>query len=557
MKIATPTKTSSMRIVSQKAAVLFLWLLVQSLAIPSGLGALSISSAEPSRIELTWDNAAGRQYEIRASEDLTFWDGISPSFHLGTGSAVTSAYSVESERQYWKLAANTAVPTGIHVAKDDPLAGKLVKYNDSGELVAIRAFGVNYYDAFMRYNSNVNDTSFIEGFEYLAEHNIPVCRVLAAPYWPKEWALYFDDPDEYFRRLDHFIAAAEAKGIGLLLVLFWAYPTIGELVNPAVEAGVLVPDVDFIPSSSLNVDVNGYPTYAEYKSELGRLNSGSNAFIRHYTTEIVEHYADSPAIWAWEFTNEINNGIDHPNISAMRKRPGSATHQGMFLPATTTDTDVLPAWTGPDDLTRAHAEIAKRNFAESVRRIDKWRFITSGDSRPRAQAYHNWTEHTWTPDTRSENLQVMPLDNPDPMDTVTVHVYPGTRGGNPTTYFPNDGPIVIEWQTGQYYELLSHYMSGSAAIGKPLVLGEFGAPGEGTNADEKETFHRFMQAIVDSEVQLSLLWTFDTRNRALSNWFMHTGSDPAWPANEKLYQITNEDPDLWDLEQANLELGSY
>jgi hypothetical protein len=455
-----------------------------------------------------------------------------------------------------ELPVGEPIRPGIHVARDGELVGKLVFFNQDGMMVPLRAFGVNYYDAFTRYLKDENDRSFVDGFAYLQAHETPVCRVLAAGFWPIEWRLYFSDQNEYFRRLDHFFAEAEAHGIGVIVTLFWNGTTIGEVVQQAVLAGVLEPGVDFTPNDPLHLDKNGDPTYAEYSTDLGREDSGSIAWIRHYTRQVVERYADSSAVWGWEFSNEINNMVDHPNVEAMRRRAGSIRHQGMHLPETTKDREVLPLWTGPDDLTRAHVRVAKRIFAETVRSVDPGRFIKSGDSRPRAQAYHNWTEHSWRADNRQQNHAVMPIDNPPPMDTVTVHVYPGNPSDVPTMYFPEDDPIVIRWLTGQYRELLEHYKRGADALQQPLILGEFGVPGNGTTKAERLTYHRFLQAIIDAEIQLSLLWTFDDRNPALTDWHIHTGDDPDWPATPKLYQIANDNPELWDLRTANRLFGS-
>jgi hypothetical protein len=446
---------------------------------------------------------------------------------------------------------------GVHVATEGAHAGKLVFYDEAQNAVPLRAFGINYYDAFMRYIDNPNDLSFIDGFGFLQKHSIPVVRVLAGGFWPKQWELYFNDRNEFYRRLDRFINEAEKHHIGLILSLFWYGKVTGEVVQLAVDGGVLVPGKDFIPNQPLITDKNGNPTYAEYTTDFGRQDSGTNAWIRHFTRELVERYVNSPAIWGWEFGNELNLMVDHPNVAAMRNRSGSINHQGMLLPATTSDLSALPFWTGADDLKRSHVEVAKRIFAETVRSIDPWRFIKSGDAQPRAQAFHNMTMHNWQPDTRAQNQRVMPIDNPQPMDTVTVHLYPGTPESKPTIYFQNDNPVVIKWRTGQYRELLEYYKNAADALGQPLILGEYGVPGDGTKPDEKETFHRFIQAIIDAEVQLSLLWTFDTRNRGLSEWFIHSGNHPNWPATPTLYQIFNEDPNLWDLSSANAIHGKF
>ena len=418
----------------------------------------------------------------------------------------------------------------------------------------MRAFGANYYDAFTRYLKDVNDTTFVQGFDYLSTHHIPVVRVLAAGFWTNDWKLYFTNKTEYYRRLDYFVQQAELSGVGLILDLFWSVTAPGEIVDDAVAAGYLVPGQDFVPANPLNTDRNGNSTYAEYKRDLGRTNSGTIALIACYTREVVSRYAASPTIWGWEFGNEYNLAVDHPNLQSMRECRVAST--GMTLPNTSTNLAVLPAWTGPDDLVRADVRTAKETFARAVRSIDGWRLIMSGDSIPRPSAYNNWKSHTWTKDSRAQHSQVLPVDDPDPMNTVTVHVYPGSPEDAAVVYF-TDGPVTNQWLTGQYKALLDYYATNSMTLGRPLIVGEWGAIGDGTAADEKTTFRRMMQALIDSQVQLSLMWTFDTRNASMTNrWWIQTGQVPGYPASTKLYTITNDDPDLWDLEQANLTYGT-
>ena len=509
---------------------------------------LNLDSPAPA---VSWGSQSGVHYELEQSNNVFFSNVVSRQYFQNAGGEISVPCQLNESTGFWRVSA-TGVTNGIGFAGAGAYAGKLIRYDSvNGSPVLLKAFGVNYYDAFLRYIRNSADTSFIEGFQYLSEHHIPVARVLAAGFWPNDWKLYFSDPQEYFRRLDFFISKAEQYNIGLILDLFWAVRTVGELVDDAVDAGMLIPYTDFEPNSPLNIDINGNETYAEYTRDLGRTNSGSNALITRYTKEIVSRYAGSPAIWGWEFGNEYNLGVDHPNLSLMRSNrlPGT----GMTLTNTTPDFVELPEWTGPDDLTRADVLAAKENFARTVRSIDSWRMIISGDSCPRISAYRNWTEHKWTPfDTRSEMAQVLPVDNPAPMDTICVHLYSSNPSNAPAVWFPTDSPITNQWG-GPYDELIGYFAEESRKAGRPLIIGEWGTIGDGTTDDEKETFHQFMQALIDSDVQLSLLWTFDSRNIGMTNtWWIQTGMITNYPASPKLYQISNNDPDLWDLEQANL-----
>ena len=497
-------------------------------------------------VSFEWGGEGGASYALEQCPDLSFTNQVQSRYFLGDGGVLSTGSPLpDQDAGFWRVR-SLGPSNGVCVATSGEHAGKLVRYNDAGNQELLNAFGVNYYDAFYRYLKDSNDTSFIAGFEYLRDHHIPVARVMAAGFWPKDWNLYFTDRDEYFRRLDYFVAQAEHYGIGLILDFFWSVYTPGEIVEGAVAAGILVPGVDFVPVDPLNTNDFGVSTYAEYKRGLGRVDSGSNAFITHYTRELVERYGRSPAIWGWEFGNEYNLVVDHPNLVGHRSRPGAPNTQGMMLPNTSTNFVELPAWTGPDDLVRADVLVAKTNFARTVRSIDAWRLIMGGDAIPRVSAYHNMTEHTWGKDSRAELAQVLPMDNPAPMDTVTVHIYPGKPGEDPEVYFMYDDPVTNQWETGQYKELFDYFVAESASLGRPLIIGEWGAIGTGTTEDEKTTFHRYMQALIDSGVQLSLLWDFDNKNG---------GQIPYWwvnPGTPKEYQLTNEDPDLWDLEQANL-----
>ncbi|MFA6172842.1 MAG: cellulase family glycosylhydrolase [Kiritimatiellales bacterium] len=501
-----------------------------------------------------WQGEGGVNYELQSSPDA-FFRINSLKFFMGNGAALSEAAVLSRQTSgFWRVRAYTN-SAGIGVATSGVYAGKLIHYDSNGTAVPLRAFGVDYYDAFLRYLRDTNDTTFIQGFQYLRAHDIPAARVPVA-YSPNDWDLYFTNKTEFYRRLDYFISQAEQHDVGLILDCFWRVVSVGEIVNKAVTSGYLVPGTDFTPPDPLNTDINTNATYAEYKRALGRPDSGSNAFITYFTREIVTRYAGSPAIWGWEFGNEYNNGVDHPSLSGIRTCHTPVS--GDMLPDTTTNLTILPEWTGPDDLTHDDVQTAKQNFANTVRSIDTWRLILSGDARPRTSAYHNWTEHKFTKDSRAQLAVMLPIDNPAPVNTVTIHFYPSQPTDTKDEVYFTDSPLTNAWMTGQYVELMDYFATNSALIGRPLVVGEWGGIGDGTTEDEKTTFNRLMQALIDSGVQLSMMWNFDSRQSAASNtWWIQTGMVSGYPASPKLYQITNDDPDLWDLEQANRTYGSW
>lgn len=488
----------------------------------------------------------GRNYTVESTADLQ--NGFSAETPRMDYPSAAYTTAVTSARRFYKVtvdytgavqSAGSYLPPGV-AAVSVSNAVHLVRYDTDGNLVSLRAFGVNYYDAFSRYMENVTNRSFVAGFDYLEAHDIPVARIFLNGYGPVGWSLYFSDKAEYYRRLDDFIAQAEQHGIGLLMDLFGGVNQIGELVNDAVTAGYLTPGVDFTSPSPLNRDIYGVATYAEYRTALSRQDSGSNAFITYFTRELLARYKNSPAVWGWEFANEANNAVDLPNIQNFR--PQSNPALGYFLQR---DDSSVPAWTSKDDITRDELKVAKIVFARSVRTVDSWRFISSGDSRPRQSAYHNWKDHSWTVDTKAEIAQVIPMDSPAPMNTVSFHIY------QPTDPYFSDDPVSLAPVTGDYQAFLAFFKSQCDLLGQPMFIGEWGAAGDGTTEAEKTTFNRFMQAVIDTGIQLSFLWDFDNRNIGQTNDFRVN------PGTDKEYQLTNDDPALWDLQQANQLYGVW
>ena len=330
------------------------------------------------------------------------------------------------------------------------------------------------------------------------------------------------------------------------------------MVQDAVEAGYITPDAnaaatptayDFVPPNPLNLDKDGAPTYDEYRKALGRPTSGTRALITYVTEEVVNRYKGSPAIWGWEFSNELNLILDLPNPIPNRPTVKTAKRKDLAR-----DDASVPPYRSEDDLKRANIQPAKEHFATTIRALDPWRFISTGDSRQRPAAYNNWRTQTWGVSSRNQLAQVLPIDNPVGYNTVSIHFY-----ANGQTYFSDPPVVTLDFEPGtspgserpDYTNFLDFYMGRSAALNRALFVGEWGAKGDGTTRAEKDTFHSLMQSLIDEEVQLSLLWSFDNRNAAqTSEWWVN-------PGTAKEYQLTNDDPNLWDLEQANAERGVW
>ena len=319
-----------------------------------------------------------------------------------------------------------------------------------------RAIGINYFSAFSRRLADANDTSYREGFAELSKRGIPFVRFMATGFWPNEMKLYQEDGEAYWTLMDDVVRAAEEHDLGLIPSLFWYKACIPDLVG-------------------------------EPLSQWGNPDSKTITFMRQYTEEMVTRYADSPAIWAWELGNEYSLALDLPN--AADHRPW--IHPNLGTPDSRSEAD---------DLRHDMLVTALTEFAKAVRRFDETRPITSGNSLPRPSQHHMRTELSWTRDSREEFTGNLIDVNPDPIDLVSVHIYPfdhSDRFGQAYT---------------SYDELLDLCLKACKQAGKALFVGEFGAPDDEENGG-KDLARRenlaLLTAIERSGTPLAALWNFD------------------------------------------------
>ena len=319
-----------------------------------------------------------------------------------------------------------------------------------------RGMGVNYFNAFSRVLADPNDTSYRTGMDELAKAKIPFTRFMACGFWPRDYALYRDDKEAFFSRMDGVVEAAETRGLGLIPSLCWFYPTIPDLVG-------------------------------EPCNQWGNPDSKTIAFMRKYVSEVVGRYVDSPAIWAWELGNEFSLSADLPN--AKEHRPPIVPHWG--TPETRSQ---------QDEMTHDMWIVACREFAKTVRKIDPRRPITTGHSMPRPSAQHQRLEGTWGRDSAEEFKTNLGDVTPDPCDLISVHLYP----------FDGDKRYGKEKTT--YDEILALCMETAIETGKALFVGEFGQ-GHLENEESFEAARRHCLAIIaaieKARVPLSAVWVYD------------------------------------------------
>lgn len=353
-----------------------------------------------------------------------------------------------------------SAPTGLYVRD-----GVLMRGGH-----AYRGIGANYFSLFSRLLKNPDDDSSLQNLASLGKEGIPFARFMCGGFWPVEMRLYQEDKEEYFRRLDKVVRAAEVAKIGLVPSLFWNSSTVADLCGEPLD-------------------------------QYGEKNSKSVAFIRQYTTDVVTRYKASPAIWAWEFGNEYNLGADLPN---------AADHRPAVWPQLGTAKERSER----DELKWVQIEVALTAFAETVRRIDPERVIVNGNSIPRQSAWHNVRERSWKNDSIREFSEILKRDNPPPLNAVCVHIYPEADGHFAAGATSLDG-VIGATQTQ------------AKRLGKPLFIGEFGVSKTGDTAAQQAVFEEFIHAIGKHEVPLAAFWVFDLSSQD-TDWNVTFTNDRAW-----------------------------
>ena len=329
-----------------------------------------------------------------------------------------------------------------------------------------RGIGANYCDLFLRVLSNPGDTSSLVGLERLAKADIPFVR-FSGPYTASEWRLYRDNKYEYFRRFDLVVRTAEKNGIGLIPSLFWTL-ALCEMVG-------------------------------ETRDQWGIPQSKTLALMRQYTGEVVNRYKNSPAIWGWEFGNEVNLLVDLPNAVKFRPKNGTGTEL--------------------DDVTANSFTVMLSEFAKAVRKYDKTRPIFSGNSHPRAYAWHNSAERSWKLDTPEQAQEIILRDNPAPLNTIGIHFY----GIN------NTEAELGKWAPNRLHYLM--WLRGVAdKVKRPIFVGEFGIADWNGGAPSRPVFEAQLAEMDSAGVDLAAFWVYDRK-----------GGGGGWSAtfdNERAYMIT-------------------
>ena len=310
-----------------------------------------------------------------------------------------------------------------------------------------RAMGINYFPCLTDYLQNASKTEFVSGFRILKQrYQIPFVRFMAGPYAHTGWKLYLDQPEEYFRRFDHFIETAEKEGIGLI-------PSILVRSNPPRSMRRTFECAGRQPKSMPHAHA---PLHKRCGGSLCRLAS------------------------------HLGLGVGQRMDALCRFTP--------IQPSTKTKDRSKQARTAADKLTRPMLLDAYRDFHQTVRRYDSQRILMTGDSIARPSAWHNRHQDKWGQDSQEQWTQTFRGDTPPEYSTVSFHLYENAE----KAYFKQQG-LSLE-------QLVQTAVAIARKDKKIVWCGELGMPGNDDKA--RQFFFRMMDAVEKSRIEISAIWSF-------------------------------------------------
>ena len=338
-------------------------------------------------------------------------------------------------------------------------------------------FGINYFGAFAHYEDGSLSLEAVDAaFESIASHNIPLVRLPLDGYY----ANYYDRWDDEAQRaailtkMHEVMDIAEKYHVGVVVSLMWWDPAMPEHLGAK-------------------------------RADMGDKNSAYVAYAKNYVSAVVSEFVNHPAVWGWEIGNEYN--LDADLCDANYKD---------FLWA-----DGLPGSkpterNGYDYFTTEELKVFYAEISRTIRSIDDYRLITTGESSMRNCAFslhkasrrpsskHTWVLN-WTPDNRSGFQKILEAHNGGDIDTISFHVQFGTGGSDPSYVLEFD--VFNEKLSAVEY--IRAYVDAARTLKKALFFGEFGDfIGMESAEDMPETFDKLCGWVEEAGVQVACLWQY-------------------------------------------------
>jgi hypothetical protein len=310
-------------------------------------------------------------------------------------------------------------------------------------------FGVNYFDGFYRFLRRGRDFSYRKGLESLRHSGIPFIRFSLTGFWPDDLQVPMGSPDVFLARFDQFVADARAQGIYLIPSVFWNYASLPDYVGEPLSAW-------------------------------GQHDSRTRQAMRQFVSMLASRYADETMIVGWEFGNEFNSYLDWSGSAKKYK-----VDVGRGTPATRGD---------DSEIRSADLRAALKEFADIVAPSRRGMFVSSGFDMPR-NAAARLRKNALGLDSPEEFVAVLVDQNVDPVNTISVHLYPYTVDR-------------FKYRGATLNGLVSSLYAAGAQSNKIPFIGEFGVHNT-EPALERQVFLQFVQAIAARDGGFAALWVYD------------------------------------------------
>jgi len=315
--------------------------------------------------------------------------------------------------------------------------------------------GINFFSEFSELFSNpvtgMDECDRI--FKLMNEHGMKYCRVNFGMFWPVNYESKENNLKDYYTFMDIAVKKAEEYDIGLICSMFWNMSGLSDYLD-------------------------------EPTGQWGNPDSKTRQYMRDYTTLVVNRYKDSPAIWGWEFSNELSLHVDLPN---RREFHGETTTQQMGS---------RPYRDENDDMFTDPMMEAMVEWANIVKENDPHgRMITTGNSEPRPSQWNQYHHNSWTKDTEEQMGEIMAIHTPDPVNVASIHTY------GLLERFPG---------SETYPGVIGAFKKAADNMSKPLFIGEF-------SGLDMANSKAIIDAIVEHKVQLSACWAIGHVEHSLDN----------------------------------------
>lgn len=309
--------------------------------------------------------------------------------------------------------------------------------------------GINCYNLFTQSfeTDNMGMDEIKETISVLVKEQVPIVRFSCGPFYASQMGFYADQKNKFLANLEGLADLCDQNHILLIPSLFW--------------------NTSCVP---------GY--CGEELGAWGDTGSKTYAFMKSYTTDIVNALKGHKCLAAWEFGNEFNLAADLGG-------------QGYA--------NILASSVGT----------AYKGFAETISALDtEGRLICSGNSVMRNAQWNLANNGSWSTDSFDQYKEITSVMTPEPMKGMSEHVYEESR------VFSDLGTLNRTYQ-------LIRAKEAAADLGKVYYVGEFTGPK--TASGDSAVVKRHFSAYYAQKIQLSLIWNYALRGEI--EWSFKAGTE--------------------------------